>query len=185
MNELSDIELLNLYHKSGKVDYLGILFKRYTKILLGVSLKYTSDIHDAEDVVQQVFIKFLEQTPPNIQNVGGYLFFMTKNESLNFLKKSSNKYHYQPIGGEFEVKDENELELNILLEKEGHAQLLQNAIDSLKEDQRNAINSFYFHKKSYEEVAQQFNWTVGEVKSHIQNAKRNLKIKLENHLKTH
>ena len=178
-SNISDNELLQMYFKTDNLDYIGILFKRYTRILIGVSLKYTSDLHHAEDVVQQVFIKFLDAVHPQIANVGGWLYQMTKNESINFTKKQGRQQIQHLEREEYHLSDTTDDEIKALLYKEHQSELLMAAISELKSDQRKAIECFYFHNLSYEQIAVQNNWSIGEVKSYIQNAKRNLKIKLQ------
>lgn len=179
MTQLSDQELLALYFKTDQVEYLGILFKRYTKILIGVSMKYTNDLHHAEDVVQQIFIKFLESARPDIQNVGGWLYFLTKNESINYSKSQSKHQRHQVIEEQWSLSDDSDHQLKEMLTREENATVLMKAVGELKEDQRVAIECFYLKNMSYDQVAEHNNWTVNEVKSHLQNGKRNLKIKLE------
>ncbi|MNL72987.1 hypothetical protein D3C87_1983880 [compost metagenome] len=41
------------------------------------------------------------------------------------------------------------------------------------------VELFYLHKKSYQEIADSTDYTLKEVKSNIQNGKRNLKILIE------
>ena len=53
---------------------------------------------------------------------------------------------------------------------------LPEAIKKLNEEQRICIELFYLHEKSYKEVADTTNFTLNQVKSFIQNGKRNLKI---------
>jgi RNA polymerase sigma-70 factor (ECF subfamily) len=53
------------------------------------------------------------------------------------------------------------------------------SLSELKEKQRICIEQFYLQEKSYEEIAKSTSYTVGEVKSYIQNGKRNLKICME------
>jgi RNA polymerase sigma-70 factor (ECF subfamily) len=38
---------------------------------------------------------------------------------------------------------------------------------------------FHLQKKSYQDIAEETKYSIGEVKSHIQNGKRNLKIIME------
>jgi len=56
---------------------------------------------------------------------------------------------------------------------------LPEAIKKLSDEQRICIELFYLHEKSYKEVADSTNFTMNQVKSFIQNGKRNLKIMLE------
>jgi len=59
---------------------------------------------------------------------------------------------------------------------------LMEAVDTLKKEQQDCIRLFYFQKKSYEEIEAQTGFTYKQVKSFLQNGKRNLKIELsKNH----
>ena len=55
---------------------------------------------------------------------------------------------------------------------------LDAAIDELKDGQRECIRMYYFEKKSYDEIEAKTGYTYKQVKSFLQNGKRNLKIKL-------
>jgi DNA-directed RNA polymerase specialized sigma24 family protein len=58
-------------------------------------------------------------------------------------------------------------------------------LEELKQEQRLCIQLFYIQKKSYEEITQITQYSLKEVKSHLQNGRRNLKILLENRKKDH
>ena len=53
------------------------------------------------------------------------------------------------------------------------------AITKLNDEQRICIESFYLQKKSYLDISEETNYSIGEVKSYVQNGKRNLKIIME------
>lgn len=81
--------------------------------------------------------------------------------------------------------DESEFSL---AEKQQKDELLDNlsaVFDELKKEQKLCIQLFYLEKKSYEEVAQLTHYTLKEVKSHLQNGRRNLKILLEKRKASH
>ncbi|MCZ8285472.1 MAG: sigma factor-like helix-turn-helix DNA-binding protein, partial [Bacteroidia bacterium] len=63
--------------------------------------------------------------------------------------------------------------------KEEELSALELAVEELNEEQRRCIRLFYLQEKSYQEVSQLTGYTMNEVKSFIQNGKRNLKLKLE------
>jgi RNA polymerase sigma factor (sigma-70 family) len=65
-------------------------------------------------------------------------------------------------------------------EKEINLSNLNEALKSLAEKQRICVELFYLQEKSYNEVAEITGFTMNEVKSFIQNGKRNLKIYLTN-----
>ena len=62
-------------------------------------------------------------------------------------------------------------------------EILPDAIQNLSEEQRACIELFYLKEKCYEEVSEITGYTMKQVKSYIQNGKRNLKIYLVKHLR--
>jgi RNA polymerase sigma-70 factor (ECF subfamily) len=55
---------------------------------------------------------------------------------------------------------------------------LEAALSDLKEQQRICLDLVYLQGKTYQEVSEMTGFGMNEVKSHVQNGKRNLKIKL-------
>ena len=53
---------------------------------------------------------------------------------------------------------------------------MEESMKELNEDQRNALTLFYLNKQSYQEIMDQTGDSFMQVKSHIQNGKRNLKL---------
>ena len=56
---------------------------------------------------------------------------------------------------------------------------LEACVEELNDEQRTCIKLFYMQKMSYVDITAQTGYTMMQVKSAIQNGKRNLKIKLE------
>ena len=54
-------------------------------------------------------------------------------------------------------------------------QLLEHGIESLNAEQQDCIKMFYIGEMSSKEIAASTGFSMNEVKSHIQNGKRNLK----------
>ena len=77
------------------------------------------------------------------------------------------------------METETNSHLNKTEEKEIQYTLLEKAIEELNEDQRKCIKLFYLKERSYNEIVDETGYSLNEVKSFIQNGKRNLKIKLE------
>jgi RNA polymerase sigma-70 factor (ECF subfamily) len=63
--------------------------------------------------------------------------------------------------------------------KESNLTNLEMAIETLNQDQKKCIELFYLQQKSYTEVAEITGYTLNNVKSFIQNGKRNLKLKMQ------
>ena len=66
-----------------------------------------------------------------------------------------------------------------LLDKEKVLEAMELAIDELNEEQKTCITLFYLKKKSYQDISTSTGFSLLQVKSHIQNGKRNLKLGVE------
>jgi RNA polymerase sigma-70 factor (ECF subfamily) len=66
-----------------------------------------------------------------------------------------------------------------LLDEGGREKVLGECMDKLPEPQRVAVTMFFLEELSYVEVAERAGYSLGAVKSYIQNGKRNLRICLE------
>jgi len=167
-----DAELLQAFRLSNDNQWLGYLLQRYTALLLGVALKYLKSKDQAEDAVQQVFIKVLTHLPKEeVLNFKGWLYILMRNHCLQHLRDktyntddSSLVYLSAPENDEEEIKWQ-----------EHTLQQMMDAIELLNEEQRQSIVLFYLKKQSYEQIIAQTGFTFMQVKSYIQNGKRNLK----------
>lgn len=174
-NELSDEELLSAYRKSGDNEWLGYLLPRYTTLLLGVALKYLKDKVQAEDAVQQVFLKALTKMPrEEIQNFKGWLYILMRNHCLQILRDKVPQSDESALAG-LAASPANDEELRMY---EYTLQQLTVAMATLNEEQRITLTLFYLKKLSYEQIIQQTGYNFMQVKSFIQNGKRNLRISL-------
>jgi RNA polymerase sigma-70 factor (ECF subfamily) len=173
---LSDEALIRAYQGDGDSKWLGYLLPRYTALLLGVALKYLKDQTLAEDAVQQVFLRVITNFPQEkILNFKGWLYVLMRNQCLQQLR--DEPYH----SGEAamaDVPDTGTSKEDIAL-REYTLQQVNEALTMLNEEQRKSIELFYLKKCSYEQITEQTGYTFMQVKSYIQNGKRNLKTILE------
>jgi RNA polymerase sigma-70 factor (ECF subfamily) len=178
----TDESLLNQYQTSGNLDVLGGLYSRYMHLVYGVCLKYLKNRDDAKDAVMQIFEKLIvELRHHEIKHFKSWLYVITKNHCLMQLR--SQKTAERRINN-YKIEHVNSVESSIELHpidkdnsKNDHH--LKECIESLNDEQKNCIRLFYFENKCYREIAQSLNMDEKNVKSHLQNGKRNLKICLE------
>jgi RNA polymerase sigma-70 factor (ECF subfamily) len=135
-------------------------------------MKYLKNKVQAEDAVQQVFMKVLTHMPQEeIHNFKGWLYILMRNHCLQQMRDKT--YH----------TDETALAQVAVLEADKDEMAWQDrtlgqmeeAIEQLNEEQRKTIVLFYLKKYSYEQIIAQTGYTFMQVKSFIQNGKRNLK----------
>jgi RNA polymerase sigma-70 factor (ECF subfamily) len=70
-----------------------------------------------------------------------------------------------------------------LAEDERAIALLADALKELSAEQQQCVTLFYLQKKSYQEISEETGFTMMQVKSYIQNGKRNLRLMIERKLK--
>jgi len=178
----TDEELIALYCKTNDREYVGRLFERYATFVFAVSMKYFKDKEKSRDNTMLVFEKLLDSLKRfEVKNFKAWLHMITRNQCLMTLRseKTRNKNINRFVSDEESFMEngmvphhdeENETEINLAL--------LPEAIKTLADKQRICIELFYLQEKSYVEVAEETGFTLNEVKSYIQNGKRNLKIYL-------
>jgi RNA polymerase sigma-70 factor, ECF subfamily len=180
-NKLSDRELIERYRYSYDGTYMGVLFQRYTHLLFGVCMNYLKNEERAKDAVMEVFEKVLtDLRKHDVLEFRPWIYAVTKNHCLMGLRsdRTNNSrhegyaYYLRAI-----VETDEPLHLNGTSPHEIDHRLYE-AIDSLKDGQRQCIRLFYFEKMSYEEIQETTGYSYKDVKSHLQNGKRNLHIKL-------
>lgn len=178
---LSDNELIERYRYSYDNAYIGELYQRYSHMLFGVCLKYLKDEEQAKDMVMEVFEKVLNDLKRHqVENFRTWVYSVAKNQCLMLLRKEKRidirHEEYVHVSAQIMELDLPE-HLNGENQEETDRKLMQ-AVDNLKQDQQQCIKLFYFEKRSYEEIEAQTGFTYKQVKSHLQNGKRNLKIQL-------
>lgn len=174
----TDEELLARFLETGNNFFFGELYKRYTHLVLGLCMKYLKDEEQAKDMVMTIFEKLLLKLPSEkVEYFKSWLYIVAKNECLMYLRKSKGSMQLKFSENNYHDVMENDghAHLNEEHDKEEILKALENGITQLNEGQKVCIELFYLKERSYVEVAQETGYSLNEVKSHIQNGKRNLK----------
>ena len=154
ISKLSDEELLIHYTKSGDTEYFGELYNRYIPLLYGLCLKYLHDEDRAQEAVMQLFEDLLPKLGNyEIKVFKPWLYRVAKNHCLQLLRKENKEI---PLDYTVNIMESDEF-LHLLSEEES------------SEEQLNA------------DIVEQTGFTLNNVKSYIQNGKRNLKICIKKH----
>ena len=176
-DDKDDRELLNLFYAEADNEWLGVLLQRYTGMLLGVSMKYLKNEEDARDSVQQIFLKVIsEMQKYKVTWFKSWLYMIAKNHCL--MKLRDKNIHPQEINENI-LPAQNITGEKTPPEKEAELVKLEAAVAVLNDEQRECIILFYFRKKTYQQISELTAFSVMQVKSNIQNGKRNLKIQMQ------
>jgi RNA polymerase sigma factor (sigma-70 family) len=174
-NDISDAELLQNFYKDHDNKWLGILLPRYTLLLLGVCMKYLKNEEDARDCVQQIFLKVINELHKyKVDYFKSWIYMIAKNHCL--MKLRGNKNVSVELNERAIPAEEGQIDKTDLIEKETLLAKMQQAIKQLNPEQQECVNLFYLQKKSYSEVSEITGFTMLQVKSHLQNGKRKLKL---------
>ncbi|MFM2363449.1 MAG: hypothetical protein RLZZ316_2351 [Bacteroidota bacterium] len=180
---ITDTELLEHFYSSHDNQWLGILLERYTLLLYGVCMKYLKNEDEAKDGVQQIFLKAIAELHKyKVDYFKSWVYMVAKNYCLMQLRNKPGKTPLsltnQDVAG-----DETADELQQHLQKDQLLELMANSLSELNKEQQQCITLFYLEKRSYNEIAGTTGFSMMQVKSYIQNGKRNLKLLIEKKMK--
>lgn len=174
---MSDNELIAAYKSSGDKQLVGELYKRYTHLVLGMCLHYFKDRDVAKDMTLQIFEKLFEELKKReVENFKAWLTFVVRNYCISEIRKLQTQYQRDKEYHQ-EVKAEASVEEDVPDEKAEEKILqLESALNELNPFQKKCIELFYYKNMSYSQIVQLTGFSANEVKSYIQNGKRNLKM---------
>lgn len=172
-----DTEILRKLKAGDETGYKD-LFHVYYIPLSVYSFKYCDSFEQAEDIVQEIFVKFWDDKLfLKLENdIGPYLFKSVKNNTLSFIKKNT-KYPNEQI--ELYINkfmDDEVLDVENIDEEK---KKLYKEIDALPEKSREVFKAIVLENMKYKEVAEHMNISVNTVKTHYARALKQLRFKLD------
>lgn len=173
---LNDLEILE---KLKKEEYSGfkILFDQYYKPLCIYSFKYCDSFSQAEDIVQDLFVKFWENKlyKKLDRSIGPYLFKSVKNNTLLDIKNKS-RYLFEDIENQLNRLIEDEIGDIENIEKEKIK--LYKEIEALPKKSREVFKVLVIENLKYKEAAEQLGVSVNTIKTHYSRALKQLRNSL-------
>lgn len=181
LTQLPDNELIDRFRYSHDNQYVGELYTRYSHLVLGLCIKYFKDLEIAKDATMSIFELLLHELKRHqIENFKSWLFTVSKNYCLQELRKKNTLFPKEELYKVFLSETmESDIELHPINEKEKLISRMEALLPTLKNNQSVCLKMFYLEGKSYADISKELNFSLKDVKSNIQNGKRNLKIKLE------
>ena len=145
------------------------VFKRNNKRLFLIALSFTANQYDAEDILQNSFMKLLKAKMEfkDDEHIDKWLTSVTVNESKNLLKSAFRK----------KSADFEDYISTYSFESEKSEDLF-NAVMSLPKKLRTVIHLFYYEDMPIKEIADMLNIKQSAVKTRLCRAREQLKIKL-------
>ena len=161
----TDLELVNEF-REGHVDGFNELVRRYQEKVYWIARRVMRSHDDADDVVQDVFVRVYEALKDFRADAGFYtwLYRITVNVSLNSLRKKRIKDFLRYDEMESELESEDEGSDSQVLRKE-YQSILERAIERLPPKQKIVFMMRYYDEMPYEEMARVLKKSVGGLKA--------------------
>lgn len=158
--KINDKELEKIFLEINKNKVQGIekLYSKYKKVVYGIAFTISKNKEDSEDIMQMIFAKIYEMEKSKLptSNYASWLYSITKNEAINFLKKKKNDI---PIDKIYEISDNNN-ELNKVIDNIEFNRL----ISKLNDKEKEIISLKILSNFSFEEISKLLKEPVGTVK---------------------
>jgi RNA polymerase sigma factor (sigma-70 family) len=138
-------------------------------------MKYLKNPEEARDAVQQIFLKAITELHKyEVSYFSSWLYMIAKNHCLMLLRNQRHGVSVEQVAEPvYEMEDPDPLKKESLLKD------LEKAMQHLNPGQKTCIRMFYLEKKSYLSISSETGFNLLQVKSYIQNGKRNLRLLLE------
>lgn len=166
---------------AGKRSAQSILYKKCASTMLGVCMRYTNNRDEAEDIVQEGFIKVFERIN-SFRREGsfeGWIKRIMINQALNHYRKNRKQPYHSVIEeiDETEIVDMEEQEpLNPV-----PADTLLSMIQKLPEGYKMVFNLYVFEEYSHKEIAEALNISESTSKTQLMKGRRLLRKKIMEH----
>ncbi|MFM6975875.1 MAG: RNA polymerase sigma factor [Sphingobacteriaceae bacterium] len=179
---IDDSEILEKFSReSGRKEAFGLLIKKYQEKVYWHCRRMVIDHDDADDLVQETFIKVWNNLDRFRQDAQLYswIYRIASNECLQFLQKKKKRNHSsiddlsEQISNNLAAADE--------LNGEQIQLKLQQAIATLPEKQRLVFHMKYFEEMKYEEISTVLGTSVGALKASFHLAVKKIEEYLSDH----
>ena len=169
--------------KFGDEQALELLFRKFNVRLCAFANKFLNDTEEAQEVVQEMFIKIWEgrdEIDPE-ESLKSYIFKIVQNLSLNKLRRKKVESRYVEIYKQvyLEHKEFSAHESLLAKELEGH---ISQSIGKLPGECRKIFELSRFEGLKYREIADTLNISIKTVEAQMSKALRSLRIELRDYL---
>ena len=169
-----DIKILFNKLKEGDKEALKEIYNKCNKIVYGIAFSILKNRDNSEDIVQIVFMKIMNMSKDllPIKNEMSWIYSLTKNETLNYIRKQKNVVNIEEAY--FLLEEDKEIEK--IIEKDSY----NNLIKKLPEKDREIISLKILSNMSFREISNLLNIPIGTVQWRYYTALHSLKLMIGN-----
>jgi RNA polymerase sigma-70 factor (ECF subfamily) len=183
---MTDQELIEGLIKHDRIA-IQTLVNNYQKKVIKTAFYFLQNMEDAEELSQDIFIDILDSSRRfrNASALSTWIYRITVNRSLNLVKKNRRKKIFHSLEDLFSKKtngtDPTHGEpggTTSPMEENERRAILNNAVQSLPENQKIAFILSKYDEMPYKEIAEIMNLSLSSIESLIHRAKLNLQNRL-------
>ncbi|CAH1002352.1 ECF RNA polymerase sigma factor SigR [Neolewinella maritima] len=176
---MTESDLIERFRRNPTPAQLLPVYERYAERIYGWCLRYLGTPERAEDAGAELFPVLLRKLPKHeVTNFGSWLQSVVRNHCLMQLRREQRDPLALTAAEDAGMQSANLQHLS--QEPTPDTRPLHHCMKQLSEDQRRCIHLFYLREgHSYQSVAAELHLSVGQVRSHLQNGRRTLKLCLE------
>lgn len=169
-----DIKILFNKLKEGDKEALKEIYNKCNKIVYGIAFSILKNRDNSEDIVQIVFMKIMNMSKDllPIKNEMSWIYSLTKNETLNYIRKQKDLVN---IGEAYFLLEEDK-EIEKIIEKDSY----NNLIKKLPEKDREIISLKILSNMSFREISNLLNMPIGTVQWRYYTSLHSLKLMIGN-----
>lgn len=171
----NDEDLVRLL-REGHQSALGMLWDRYAHLLYGVGMKYLKDTERSKDEVVELFAGLKDLVKKHeVQRFRPWVHTVMRNRCLLALRNTKSTAAIpEELLHAVDPQDHEDAVLH-----EATLQQLEHAIGQLNNDQQRCVRLFHLERMSYQQVVESTGLPLEQVRSHLQNGRRNLRLILQ------
>jgi RNA polymerase sigma factor (sigma-70 family) len=174
MTDSNDLKLVELFQKGNEASF-NELVRRYQEKVYWIARRFVNDHDQADDVVQEVFVKVYSALKQFRGESGFYtwLYRITVNVALNALRKQRVR-DFIRIDEFFETADDESIQPDAIIEKDEQQKLIEDAIAHLPEKQKAVFILRYYDELPYEEISHILKTSIGGLKANYFHAAKKI-----------
>ncbi|UFH56279.1 RNA polymerase sigma factor [Spirosoma sp. KNUC1025] len=178
----TDLEYVAAYRATGDLTVLGELYEQHMELIYAVCFNYLRDEDEAKDAVMHLFEQLItDLRRHDVQQFGPWLHSVARNYCLMQLRRHQAHPTTSLVVDTTGDTEDEQLHKLITdeadtLDLEEDLTRMEACLKTLPTEQQTCLTLFYLQKKSYTEVADLTGFDLKQVKSYLQNGRRNLKI---------
>ena len=181
LNDANDAELV-VAALAGNTQAFDVLATRYRRAMLTIAQQIVRNPTDAEDVVQDAFLRAFEALPQlsDLNRFGAWLHSITRNRALRYYRSASRYQPHEDMEPYLNrATDTSAEDPAHIVERELTQQAIRDAIQELPTDFRAVIELYYWAEMPQKRMAEFLSLPLTTVKWRLHKAKELLKTILE------